>query len=218
MYTEVFFDIETQKLFDEIEDRSKIEDLGISIVSAYKRTLDDSFNEVEGVMKSFWDPTIVTRADGQKFPEYGYDELWKWFQSADRIIGFNSLKFDVPVIEPRAPFPLSKLNHFDIMAKVKDVCGHRIGLNALVKTTLAKAKIAHGLDAVDYWASGDEESLKKLREYCEMDVALTRDLYDHGLKQKFVRFVDKWNELREIPVDFSYPAKVEVAEEQLGLF
>lgn len=218
MYTEVFFDIETQKLFDEIADRSKIEDLGISIVSAYKRTLDDNFDEISGEMKSFWDPDITTRASGHLFPNAGYDELWSWFQSADRIVGFNSLKFDVPVIEPRAPFALAKLPHFDIMAKIKDVCGHRIGLNALVKQTLEKAKIAHGLDAVDYWAKGDEESLKKLRDYCEMDVALTRDLYDHGLKHKFVRFKDKWNDIREVQVDFSYPPKTEEVELQLGLF
>ncbi len=217
MYTEVFFDIETQKLFDEIADRSRIGDLGVSIVSAYRRQLDGNLNEVSGEMKSFWDPAVTTRPS-QSVAPVGYDELWSWFQSADRIVGFNSLKFDVPILEAHSPFSLSKLPHFDIMAKIKEVCGHRIGLNALAKGTLEKAKIAHGLDAVDYWAVGDDESLAKLRAYCEMDVWLTRDLYDHILKQKFVRFKDRWNEVREVALDFSYPPQTSEPKLQLGLF
>lgn len=53
MYREVIFDIETKKLFDQIEDRQRIEDLGVSVVSAYRRVLDDSYMEIEGEMASF---------------------------------------------------------------------------------------------------------------------------------------------------------------------
>ena len=44
---EVIFDIETKKFFDDINAR-RPEDLGISIVSAYRREIDDNFKELKG--------------------------------------------------------------------------------------------------------------------------------------------------------------------------
>ncbi len=201
---EVIFDIETKKLFDQIPDPEKVEDLGISIVSAYRRVLDHNNGmEVEGEMKSFWEGELPA--------------LKEWFIGADRIIGFNSLKFDVPVLAPLiGGREFVRLPHFDILDKVKQVLGFRVGLNALAKETLGAKKLADGLMAVEWWNKGDEESLKKLREYCEMDVAVTRDLYDHVYKGGKLRFMNKWNELKEFAVDFSYPKKEEKA--QLGLF
>ena len=37
MYRAVILDIEKKKQFDKIEDRERIEDLGVSVVSAYRR-------------------------------------------------------------------------------------------------------------------------------------------------------------------------------------
>ena len=47
--SEVIFDIETQKLFDEIG-QDDIEKLGVSIVCAYRRTVDEEGREIEGEM------------------------------------------------------------------------------------------------------------------------------------------------------------------------
>lgn len=202
MISEVIFDIETQKLFDQIEDRENLTLLGVSVVSAYRRKLDGDLNEVEGEMKSFWQDEL--------------SELWQWFDEADRIIGFNSLRFDVPVLVPHAPRDLFKLPHFDILDKVKGALGHRLSLDSIARETLGETKLANGLMAVDWWNAGDEESLKKLREYCEMDVMVTTKIYDHGLKLGKLRFKDKWNDIKEFDVDFSHPKKEE--EAQLGLF
>jgi len=208
MYREVIFDIETKKLFDQIEDRQRIEDLGVSVVSAYRRVLDDSYMEIEGEMASFWDEGMQGRRK--------LGELWEWLVNADRVIGFNSIKFDAPVLNPHMEGDVMRLKHFDILEKVRGVLGHRLSLDALAKETLGETKMANGLAAVDWWQAGDEESLEKLQRYCEMDVEVTKKLYDVGLREGRLKYMSKWNEPKEIEVDFSYPKKEE--ESQLGLF
>lgn len=201
MLKEVFFDIETKLIFDDIEGNDPA-DLGISIISVFTRNMDDQGNETEGKMYSFW--------------EENFADMWGLFANADRIVGFNSLHFDVPAMAPLAPYDFKKLNQFDIMDHVKAALGFRAGLGAIAAETLGHTKIDHGLNAVRYWAEHTEESLAKLKKYCEADVQVTKEVYDFGMKNKFLKFKDKWNTVRTFPVDFSYPIKVE--EPQLGLF
>ena len=202
---EVFFDIETKKFFDEIEVRDPAA-LGISIVSAYRREIDPELNEIGGEMKSFW--------------ESDFDMMWPWFEEADRIIGFNSLGFDVPAVNGVYKGDFTKLRHFDILKVVKDVFGHRIKLDNIAKEVLGTGKIAGGADAVAWWAKGDQESLANLKKYCEVDVEVTKGVYDFGVRNKKLRFKDHWNELREIEVDFSYPPELppKLVDVQMGLF
>ena len=202
MIFEVFFDTETQKLFNEVENEN-LAKLGVSIVSAYQRSIDENLQEVEGQMISFW--------------EKDFARLWEVFQKADRIIGFNTINFDVPVLTPYAPFPLAKLNHFDIMAEFKKIAGNRISLNTLARDTLGEEKIDIGINAVKYWKKGDKESLKLLQKYCESDVELTKKLYDFALHNKKLKYKDRWNTLREINIDFSYK-KGANEDLQIGLF
>jgi hypothetical protein len=53
-----------------------------------------------------------------------------------------------------------------------------------------------------------------------MDVEVTKGVYDYGFKNKKLKFIDHWNELHEIEVDFSYPPGEEPkkVEKQMGLF
>ena len=184
---EVIFDCETKKFFDAIEeyDPSK---LGVSLLSLFMRE-----NGQEGEMMSFWESEL--------------DKAWEYFQKADRIIGFNSIGFDVPALSPYSPSYFSRLPHFDILTHIRESQGKRVSLDALAKATLGKGKTDSGENAILYWQKGDKESLVKLKKYCEADVAITRDLYDFGFKNGFLRFIDFWNEEREVKVDFSYPLK-----------
>ena len=192
---EVVFDCETQKFFDTVEefDASK---LGVSVLSLYFRE-----NGKDGEVRSFWEKDL--------------DKAWEIFQKADRIIGFNSINFDVPVLSPYAPSYFSKLPHFDILAHVRESQGKRVSLDALAKATLGTSKTDTGENAILYWQKGDRESLEKLKKYCEADVLITRDLYDFGLKNGYVKFVDFWNEVREVKVDFSYPEEKPIAQTSL---
>lgn len=208
------FDIETMNLFGD-NGATLPEHLGVSVVSAYRRETDSLGNEKRGEMKSFWNKTAKNTDGG----ELGFEGLWPWFASADRIIGFNSLGFDVPALAPIfAPNNLFELPHLDILDKVRNVLGHRLSLDAIAKETLGYTKIDDGLNAVRYWRSQDVESMTKLRKYCEMDVVVTTDVYKYALKNKRLRYKDKWNEPREVAVDFSYPRIEDKPEIQMGLF
>ena len=199
--TEVIFDIETKKIFDDIEGYNPA-DLGILIVSVYSRTVNEKGEETEGEMKSFWEDDLA--------------KIWPMFINADRIIGFNSLHFDVPALMPLAPYDFKKLKHFDLMDHVKGALGFRLSLNAIASETLGHGKSDNGLNAVYYWQEHSEESLAKLLKYCEMDVMVTKEVYDYGQKNGQLKYKDKWNTSRIIEVDFSCP-KV-VIEPQMGLF
>lgn len=199
---EVFFDVETKKLFHEVESKDPAL-LGVSIVSVYTREIDGNQQEVKGELNSYW--------------EKDFEQLWKVLHDADRVIGFNSIGFDALALQPYAPFSLSKLSHFDILEVVREKLGHRLSLNALASQTLNVAKTDVGTNAVVYFAKGDPESLQKLQSYCEADVMLTRDLYDFGVKHKHLKYLDKWNTPRLVEVDFSYP-NLEDTGRQTSLF
>ncbi len=217
---EVIYDIETKKIFDEIEGNNPA-DLGISIVSVYRREVDNSLNEVAGEMKSFWTPDVVGKLSGSNL---FFDDMWPWFEEADRIIGYNSFGFDNPAmngIYSKGDF--TKLKHFDVLEMIRQSFGHRVKLDSVAKETLGQGKIAGGLDAVKWWNMGDPESLTNLKKYCEMDVEVTTRVYDFARKFGKLKFKDRWNEYREIEVDFSYPVEIAVeekapAEIQMGLF
>jgi len=199
---EVFFDVETKKIFADIPDFDPGK-LGVSIVSVYKRTVDENGKEVDGFMQSFW--------------EEDFEKMWPVFSEAKRIIGFNSIKFDVLALKPYAPNYFAKLPHFDIYAEIKKVSDRAASLNNIAKETLDKEKIDDGLNAVYYWEKHDVESLAKLKKYCEADVAITRDVYDYIVQNKVVLFKDKWNTLRKVSLDFSY-LEDKVDKTQTSLF
>jgi len=144
------------------------------------------------------------------------DAAYDLLEEADALVHYNGNRFDVPALTPYVNFPLTKLPHLDIMAKVKDVFGRRISLDAIAKETLVREKTDSGLNAVYYWQKGDKESLEKLKKYCEADVLITRDIYNYVLKENYLLFKDRWNTLRKVELDFSYP--VDVPEKQVGLF
>lgn len=198
-FTEVIFDLETKKIFSDIEDYDPAK-LGVSIVSVYRREIDDGYNEIKGEMKSFW--------------EDEFEKMWPFFSEADRIIGFNSLRFDIPALKPYAPGYFPKLPHFDIYAEIKKVSENAASLSAIAKQTLNRDKIDDGLNAVKYWDKGDKESLEKLQKYCEDDVFLTKEVYEHALKLGGLSFKDRWNTLRKVKLDFSYQ-KEESPQESL---
>jgi DEAD/DEAH box helicase domain-containing protein len=53
--------------------------------------------------------------------------------------------------------------------------GHRLRLDQLAKDTLGNAKTGSGIDAVKWWRAGEKQ---KVIEYCQMDVALLRDVVE----------------------------------------
>jgi len=208
MHFELIFDVETQKLFSDIESEDPA-DLGLSVVSVYGRKVDEEGEEVGGKMMSFWHP------DAGMTPTV--DAMWELFEKADRIIGFNSKKFDSRVLRPHYHKDIENFPHFDILEIVKENLGKRLPLDLLAGSTLGVNKTDRGTNAVYYWANKTAGNLEKLQTYCESDVMITRDLYDFGRKHKYLKYIDRWNRVVEIPVDFSYPPPKQT-ENQIGLF
>ncbi len=203
---EVIYDIETTDLIGDGGTKA-LEQMGISIISAYRREVDELGNEISGQMKSFF--------------EKDFDQMWSWFEEADRVIGYNSLGFDNHVMNGKYAQDFHKLKHFDVLEEIRKVFGHRVKLDSVAKECLGIGKNASGLQAVEWWKKGDTESLANLQKYCEMDVEVTTKVYDFARKNGKLKFKDRWNEMREIAVDFSYPPEVEPEkppEMQMGLF
>lgn len=182
---QLFFDVETQKTFDEVggyfPDR-----LGISFIGACWR---DGLSG-PGEMLSFFEQDI--------------EKFLPLLEQADVVIGFNCDSFDMQTLLPYYKADVSRIPTLDIMMRIKDSVGHRIGLDAVAKETLGIGKTGDGLDAIKYFRHKQWDELKK---YCLQDVAVTRDVYDYGLKTGKVKFKNKWNRLIECPVDFSFTPK-----------
>ncbi len=148
------------------------------------------------------------------FFEQDLPRLWKILEHSDRIIGYNTKGFDVPVMNGYYPGDLFKIGQLDMMEEVAKHTGFRLKLDDLAHATLGIGKSGSGLDAVKYWQAGE---LDKLREYCLMDVKVTKELYEHGRTQGKVFYFDRFkNEKIEVPVNF-IPPKIEKPAMNLSL-
>lgn len=179
---QVILDVETKRTFDEVgggfPDR-----LGVSFVGVCLR---ESLSGQGQLLRYF---------------EKDLPDLFELLTRADVIIGFNIDEFDLPTLDPYTKIDTNQLPTLDLLTRIRDSAGHRIGLDAVAQATLGVGKTGHGLDAIKYYRNQEWE---KLAQYCLQDVAVTRDVYDYGLKQGLVKFKNKWNRLVECSVDFSY--------------
>ena len=178
----IFLDVETKRTFEEVGGFFP-EKLGISFVGIAIREGMSGPGELQG------------------FFEKDLPDLFPILETADVVVGFNIDGFDMPSMVNYYSGDIAQIPTLDLMDRIKDSVGHRIGLDAVAKETLGMGKTGDGLDAIKYYRAGQ---LDKLRDYCLQDVAVTRDLYDHGLNKGQVKFRNKWNRLIECNVNFSF--------------
>ncbi|MFZ5376384.1 MAG: ribonuclease H-like domain-containing protein [Patescibacteria group bacterium] len=182
---QLILDVETQKTFDQVggyfPDR-----LGISFVGVMAR--GGEFGT--GQMMSFFEEDLP--------------KLFPLLEKADVVVGFNIDQFDMQTFVPYYSGDILTIPTLDIMMRIKDSVGHRIGLDAVAKETLGIGKTGDGLDAIKYYQT---KQFEKLRDYCLQDVRVTAEVYDYGLSKGQVKFRNKWNRLIECPVDFSFVPK-----------
>jgi len=171
MSREVVFDIET---IGDIQDMATMK---VTVVSIYEYE-NDSY---------------------RSFEEHELGALWPIFERAERIIGFNSEHFDLPILNRYYTGNLSVIPHLDMLKVVKEVTGRRYKLNDLVKATLQMEKSADGLQAMEWFKEG---KLDLIKQYCEQDVKVTKELYDFGRKNRMIYYPNLTGELMPIPVNF----------------
>lgn len=155
----VVFDVETQNTFRDVNNDTR--KLKVSLASAY--------NYQTGKVYSFLENELP--------------QLFQLFEQSSLIIGFNSQSFDLVVLNQYYVGDLFKFPHFDILEDVKNQAGHRYPLDDLIKATLNKGKTGHGLQAINLFREG---KIKELKQYCEDDVMLTKELFDYGVKYGYV--------------------------------
>jgi len=183
---QIFLDVETIKTFDQVGGYYP-EKLEVSFVGVIER---DGFPEEKDV-----------REVRHEFFQDQLPLLWPLLERADIIIGFNLIGFDLPALRPYYNGDIHKLPALDLLEVIKNKCGHRVSLDAVATQTIGSKKIGNGLDAIKYYANGQ---LKELAMYCMKDVEITRDVYDFGRRYQKVKFLNKWNNLIELDIDFDY--------------
>lgn len=183
--TELVFDIETQTApltFDE----AGLKKVRISVVVVY--------DYADAQYKTFMEGNIA--------------ELWPLLEKADRVIGYNIVHFDLPVLNNYYSGDLLKLPNLDLIIPVREALGFRLKLNDIAKATLKVEKSADGLQAVKWWAEGNVEDIKK---YCADDVRITKDVYEFGRKNKQLFYSNLQGALLPFPVNFDPPMAPVVA-------
>lgn len=175
MLNEIVFDIETQNTFADVDNNFK--KFKISVVSIYEYTTDKytSFSENE------------------------LNKLWPILEKADRIIGYNSEHFDLPILHNYYLGDLSVINHLDIMKKIKESVGVRLKLNDVAMATLDMEKSADGLQAIKWYKEGKIDEIKK---YCEQDVKVTKEIYEFGKNNKQLFYKSLVGEITPFAVNF----------------
>ena len=189
MSNEVVLDIETQNTFDEVGGYLT-DKLRVSLVGVYFYATDS-------------------------YESYLEDDLPKLFSKLEhcsRIIGYNTLGFDIPVLNNYYAGDLSQLPQLDLLAEIDQRLGFRIKLDAVAQATLGTKKSGHGLQAVQWWKEG---KIDEIREYCLQDVKVTKEVYEFGLKHGFILFDDRQGARQAVPVDFK--AKLPTATVNLTL-
>jgi DEAD/DEAH box helicase domain-containing protein len=160
----VFFDVETQRTFDEVGGRQNIRALGLAVAVTYS-TATGAFCH---------------------YTEENVADLLAEIKAADLVVGFNLLGFDYEVL--RAYEPLNPSRTVDMLDQIYRRLGFRVSLDNLAKTTLGVSKSGDGLQAVRWYREG---RIQEILDYCQQDVEITRRLYEYGQQYKHLKYQDR---------------------------
>jgi DEAD/DEAH box helicase domain-containing protein len=173
----VFFDLETQKLFQEVGGRHPAKLLLACAVT---------YSSAQSDYKTFWETDVQTLVD----------EL----RSADKVVGFNVREFDYEVLRPYSPtFNFSSLPTLDLFLDIRRILNFGLSLDSLARACLGAVKTADGIQSVEWFRSGEKE---KVADYCKADVDITRRVYEFGREQGFVYYFSKLGSKLKVPVNW----------------
>jgi DEAD/DEAH box helicase domain-containing protein len=175
---ELVFDIETENTFAEVG--NDVKGLRVTCVCTY--------NTATGEYQSFTVDTL--------------SQLWPLFEGADRLIGYNSDYFDLPVLNNYYSGDCTKFPSLDLLKVIKESLGRRIKLDDVARATLHTGKSADGLKAIEWWKAGEHQ---KVIDYCIQDVKVTHGVYEFGRKNKQLFFETLTGEVQPFPVNFDMP-------------
>ena len=162
----VYFDLETQKLFEEVSGRDPSK-LLLACGVTWSTALSD--------FAVYWEKDAAA--------------LIAELKSADRVIGFNILNFDYEVLKPYAQGEnLRAIRTTDMLQDIFQTLGFRLSLDSIAKATLGETKSANGVQSVRWFRDGE---LDKVAEYCKADVDITRRVYEFGRENGFINYYSR---------------------------
>ncbi len=188
-------DLETKTIFDDHANR-RPEALGVSVVGTYCYRLDNY----------------------RVYDESEISILEQRLAEKPLIVGFNIRRFDMPALKPYLHFDPASLPMCDMLEIIHKELGHRVSLESVAHATLGSGKSGSGLDAVEYYRTGQ---MDKLRRYCIDDVKVTRQIYEYGAEHGELFYTSKFGRGRgrvKVSWQIRHPAKVDDGPEQTSLF
>ncbi len=174
----VYFDLETQKSADEVGGWDKISRMGMSVGVTYS----------------------TTRGDYKIYGEKQVDDLVRELQRADLIVGFNHLRFDYEVLHGYTALDLRQLPTFDMLIELQNQLQHRLSLDAIASATFGVEKIAEGMQAIQWFREG---KMMEIAEYCCYDVKLTKLIYEYGVQNQRLHYVNRFGAKLTVPVKWA---------------
>jgi DEAD/DEAH box helicase domain-containing protein len=173
----VYFDVESQKLFEEIGSRDASQLLLACGVT--------------------WS---TTRNDFAVYWEEDAPALVAELKSADRVIGFNIISFDYEVLRPYARNEnFRAFRSTDMLQDIYRTLNFRLSLDSIARATLGATKTADGVKSVEWFRNGE---LDKVAEYCKSDVDITRRVYEFGRDHGFVHYYSKLGSKLKVSVNW----------------
>lgn len=173
----VYFDLESQKLFEEVGGRDPSR-----LLLACGVTWSTARND----FAVYWEKDAAA--------------LVAELKAADRVIGFNIISFDYQVLKPYAPDEnFRAFKSTDMLQDIFRTLGFRLSLDSIAKATLGAKKSADGLQSVAWFKNGE---LDKVAEYCKADVDITRRVYEFGRENGYVHYYSKLGSKLKVSVNW----------------
>lgn len=175
----VYFDLETQRLAADVGGWNNKDRMGMSIGVTYS----------------------TAAGEYRIFGEAQVQELIDQLRRADLVVGFNHVEFDYAVLMGYTILDLAEqVPNLDLMVDLEKEIGHRPKLEAVASASLGVGKTAVGTDAIKWWREG---KILKIAEYCAYDVKVTKLVHEYGARHGFVKYVNRFNQEQEVPVNWS---------------
>lgn len=173
----LILDIETQRLVQEVGGWDHVDQLGISVACAYDSKADQSLVFREHELQS-----LITLCEERL------------------VVGYNIRGFDLPVLVPYG-LRIHQLDVFDIMYDLETLTRQRyLKLESVTQGTLGKGKSAEGIQAVEWWKTGQ---IQKIIDYCQQDVKITWDLFQFGRQNGFIKIQRSEGEALQVEVQWN---------------
>ena len=165
LFSEVYYDIETQLSANEVGGWENIHRMRVAVAVT-------------------WSPEEGFR----QWEEPAAKDLVPYLSGFGRIFSFNGDGFDSRVLSHYGDVKGIHEHSYDLLTDLKRRLGHRLSLDSLAQATLNVGKTANGLQSLQWWTEG---KIQLIADYCRQDVQVLVDLVSFARKNGFVRYSDR---------------------------